>query len=125
MIFLRRSEILALHRRLIEEFGGAPGVLNEGALESAVVAPENRRWYEEADIVACAAAYAWHFTQAHAFVDGNKRVGAAAMEVFLIANGARVEASDDALSKLIMRIASGDLDRDGTERWLRRRVRSD
>jgi death on curing protein len=123
MIFLRKSEVLALHHALIDEFGGSHGVLNEGALESALVAPENRRYYEDAGLAACAAAYAYHFTQAHAFVDGNKRVGAGAMEQFLVANGAALVADDDSIYDLIMGIADGSLARDDVERWLHERVR--
>src|SRR5207237_3478316 len=95
VIFLRKTDILELHGRLLAEHGGAAGLISEGALESALIAAENRRWYEAADLAACAAAYAYHLTQAHAFLDGNKRVGAAAMEVFLLANGAELGAEDD------------------------------
>lgn len=119
MIFLRKSEVLELHRILIEEFGGSPGLLNEGALESALVAAENRHAYEQADL---AATCAYHLTQAHAFLDGNKRVGAAAMEVFLQVNRATLDASDDELYVLIMSIADGSLSRDAVETWLRPRV---
>ena len=122
MIFLRKVEILEVHRRLLAEHGGAPGILNEGALESALVAAENRRWYEEADLAACAATYAYHLTQAHAFMDGNKRVGAAAMEVFLVANNAGLNAEDDEIYHLIMGLASGTLTREEVEAWLRSRV---
>lgn len=123
MIFLRKTDLLELHRRLLAEHGGSDGILNEGALESALIAAENRRFYEDADLAACAATYAFHLTQAHAFVDGNKRVGAAAMEVFLVANCVEVEADDDELYELIMGIASGERPRPGVEEWLRSRLR--
>ena len=60
---------------------------------------------------------------AHAFVDGNKRVAAAATRVFLLVNDVSVEASEDALYDLFMGIASGELDREAVENWLRARVR--
>ena len=123
MIFLRKGEVLELHRRLIEEYGGSHGLLNEPALESALVAPENRNYYEQADLIGCAAAYAYHFTQAHAFVDGDKRVGAAAMETFVVANGGGLAATDDEIYECIMSIANGSMSRDDVERWLRQRVR--
>lgn len=123
MIFLRRVEILELHRRLVAEHGGADGILNEGALDSALISAENRRWYEEADIAACAATYAYHLTQAHAFLDGNKRVGAAAMEVFLLANDLELNADDDDIYELIMGIASGTCAREEVEAWLRSRLK--
>ena len=74
MIFLRKSDIVALQHVLIDEFGGSHGLRDAGALESAVVAAENRHHYEQSDHAALAATYAFHLTQAHAFVDGNKRV---------------------------------------------------
>jgi death on curing protein len=119
MTFLTKLELLEIHRRAIDEFGGAQGLLDEGALESALIAAENRAWYENADLVGCAAAYAFHLTAAHAFVDGNKRVAAAATEVFVLVNGAEIDASDDALYELFIGIASGELSREQVEGWLR------
>jgi death-on-curing protein len=123
VIFLTKSEVLALHDRSIREFGGAAGIRDEGAFESALVAAENRVWYESADLVACAATYAYHLAMAHAFVDGNKRVAAAATETFLVANEARLEASDGELYDLFMSMAAGAIDRRQVEDWLRRHVR--
>lgn len=124
MILLRKADIIAMHERAIQEFGGSSGIRDEGGLESAVVAADNRVWYEQADEVACAATYAFHLTMAHAFVDGNKRVAAAAMEAFLIANDLEVEANDDELHHVFLAIAAGEMARDALEQWLRPRVRS-
>jgi death-on-curing protein len=123
MIFLRKVEILDLHRRLLAAFGGTDGVLSEGALESALIAAENRHWYEGADLAGCAAAYVYHLTQAHAFLDGSKRVGAAAMEVYLLVNEAALLASDDEIYEQVMSIASGRRSRSDVEGWLRPRIR--
>lgn len=122
MIFLRKSEIVALHHQLIDAYGGSHGTLNDGALESALVAAENRHYYENAGLVECAATYGWHLTQAHAFVDGNKRVGAGAMEVFLISNGFRIDASDGQLYELIMNVADSTATRQDVEAWLSSRL---
>ena len=119
MIFLSKTEVLAIHSRAIEEFGGSAGLRNEGALESALVAAENRSYYEGADLCACAATYAYHLTQAHAFVDGNKRVAAASTEVFIILNGG-LDATDDELYDLFLKIASSELGRDAVEESFRR-----
>jgi death on curing protein len=122
MMFLTKSDLLEIHHRVIAEFGGSEGILNEGALESALVAAENRAWYENADLVACAAAYAFHLTSAHAFVDGNKRVAAAATETFVLINDAQLDASDDDLYQLFIGIASGIYPRVQVEEWLRSRI---
>ncbi len=105
-----------------QPLGEPPCKLNEGALESALIAAENRAWYENADLVGCAAAYAFHLTSAHAFVDGNKRVAAAATEVFVLVDGAEINASDDELYELFIGIASGTLSREQVEGWLRGRM---
>jgi len=122
MTFLTRLELLEIHRRAIDEFGGSQGLLNEGALELALIAAENRAWYEGANLVGCAAAYAFHLTSAHAFVNRTKRVAAAATEVFVLANGAEINASDDELYDVFIGIASGELSRDQVEGWLRDRL---
>ena len=83
LLFLRLHEVLGIHARGIEESGGLHGVRDAGALEAALTAAENRAYYEQATLSTCAATYAYHLTQAHAFVDGNKRVAAAAAEIFL------------------------------------------
>ena len=77
MKFPDKLDVLTVHAILIAETGGSSGLRDEGALESALAAVENRHHDEAADAAMCAAAYAFHLTQAHAFVDGNKRVAAA------------------------------------------------
>jgi death-on-curing protein len=122
MILLRKVEVLEMHRRSLAEFGGLAGIRDEGAFESALVAVDNRVAYEQADVLACAATYAYHLTMAHAFVDGNKRVAAAAMRVFLLVNEVEIVATEDALYGLFIAIASGEMRCDGVEEWLRARV---
>ena len=119
MRFLRKKDILLFHNRSIERFGGVHGVTNDPGLDSALIAAENRFHYEQADVAACAAAYAYHLTMAHAFLDGNKRVAAVATEVFIAINDMELGASDDELYDLFMSIASGSLRRDDVEVALR------
>jgi len=76
-----------MQARAIEEFGGLHGVRDVGALEAALTAAENRVYDEQASLSVCAATYAYHLTQAHAFLDGNKRIAAAVAEIFLELNG--------------------------------------
>jgi death-on-curing protein len=87
MRFPDKLDVLTIHARLIEETGGSGGLRDQGSLESALAAAENRYNYEKADLITCAATYAFHLTQAHAFVDGNKRIAAAITETFLEDNG--------------------------------------
>jgi death on curing protein len=88
-------------------------------LESALTAAENRHHYENADLIACAAAYAYHLAQAHAFVDGNKRIAAAITETFLESNGSRLVMGDEEIVQLFVKSASGTLSRDQVESLLR------
>jgi death-on-curing protein len=66
--------VLKFHYKLIERYGGSHGLRDQGALESALAATQNRYFYEEANLATCAATYAYHLSQAHAFIDGNKRI---------------------------------------------------
>jgi death on curing protein len=109
--------VLAVHARAIEEFGGLRGIRDEGALEAALRAVENRAYYEQATLTTCAATYAYHLTQAHAFLDGNKRVAAAVAEIFLELKGAELRATDDDVVALFLAIASGQVARQDVEQW--------
>lgn len=115
MIFPRKAKIIEYHAQQIERFGGSHGLRDEGALESALAAAENRHYYEEADLVVCAATYAYHLCKAHAFIDGNKRIAAEAAELFLEINRASLRASDDELEELILGIAAGEITREEVE----------
>ena len=81
MIFPDKLDVLTIHARLIAETGGTQGLRDEALLESALTAAKNRYHYETADVVSCAATYAFHLTQSHAFFDGNKRVAARSQRV--------------------------------------------
>jgi death on curing protein len=118
VIFLAKAKVVEYHARLIERFGGSYGLRDEGAIESAVAAAPNRRHYKDADIVKCAATYAYHFSQAHAFIDGNKWIAAAVMELFLNINQASLQASDAEVENLILGIAASRITRDEAERIL-------
>ncbi|MDM8541677.1 type II toxin-antitoxin system death-on-curing family toxin [Desulfococcaceae bacterium HSG9] len=116
MIFLCKQELIEIHKKLIDEFGGAHGLRDVAALESTVAVSENRAYYEDADISICAATYAYHITQAHAFIDGNKRIAAATSEIFLKINGGSLNALNNEIYELFMSIAAGEKSRDEVEK---------
>jgi death-on-curing protein len=120
--FPDKLDVLAIHARLIAETGGSTGLREEGALESALTAAENRQYYEGADLATCAATYAYHLSQAHAFIDGNKRIAAAVSETFLEVNDARLEMTNDKVVELFLSIAAGRLNRDDVEKVFRAHV---
>ena len=121
MRYLTLAEALELHRRIIQQSGGAPGVRDLGALESAVAQP--RMTFGGSDlypgIVEKAAALGYCLIQNHPFVDGNKRVGHAAMETFLVLNRHEIAASVDEQEQVVLAVASGTLTREGLIQWLR------
>lgn len=122
MKFPDKLDVLTAHARLIAETGGSAGLRDEGLLESALAAVENRHGYKDADLATCAATYAYHLTQAHAFVDGNKRVAAAVTETFLESNGSQLAMTDEEIVRLFLDIAAGLLSRDEVERLFRAKI---
>jgi death-on-curing protein len=120
MRYLTLGEVMALHRAVLESSGGATGLRDLPALESAVAQP--RATFDGVDlhgsITAKAAALAYSLALNHAFVDGNKRVAHAAMEVFLELNGLELRASIDEQETLFLNLAAGRSSRRELEAWL-------
>ena len=120
MRYISLSEVLELHRRIIEESGGSTGLRDLGGLESAIAQPRmtfgGRDLYPT--LIEKAAALCFSLIQNHPFIDGNKRVGHAAMEVMLIVNGYAIYASVDGQEQVILGLASGDVSRDKLVEWL-------
>lgn len=115
MNFVDKSSILLIQAKLIERYGGIHGLRDEGTLESAINAAENRYNYETEDLAKLTATYAYHLSQAHAFLDGNKRIAAAAAGVFLEINGAWLDATENEIIELFLDIAAGKLSREQVE----------
>ena len=124
MRYLTLREVLELHRRIIAQSGGSLGVLNFGALESALAQPRMTFGREELYPSAAekALALGYSLIKNHPFVDGNKRTGHAAMETFLVLNGFEIEASVDEQERVILEIASGEMDRAAFSAWLHAHV---
>ena len=124
MRFLTLGEVVELHRRLVAQTGGATNVRDLGALESAVAQP--RMTVAGADayptIGSKAAALGFSLIRNHPFVDGNKRVGHAAMATFLILNGFELRSAVDEAERLILGVASGELGREALEDWVERHL---
>jgi death-on-curing protein len=120
MRWLSLAEVLDLHRRLIEQSGGLPGLRDLGLLEASLAQPHQSSgrvdlYPELSDKVA---ALGFSLIQNHPFVDGNKRIGHAAMETTLVLNGSELDATVDASEAVVLVVASGELDREGFSRWV-------
>jgi death-on-curing protein len=123
-VWLSREEVAYLHDSSIRQFGGSPGVRDEGLIASAIARPTNLWSYEpDADLAALAAAYAFGLAKNHGFIDGNKRIGFLAMGVFLYVNGWRLEAAEPEAVVVMVELASGRRSEQELAAWLRERIR--
>ena len=124
MRYLTLSEVLYVYEQVMRQSGGAVGVRDLGALESAVAQPRMTGGGEELypTVAEKAAALGFSLVLNHPFVDGNKRVGHAAMETFLLLNGWEIRASVDEQERVILQLAAGDLRRDQFADWIRAHV---
>lgn len=122
MRFLTLDEVLALHAEQIRRFGGLPGLRDSALLESALAMPRATFDGEllHSTPFEAAAAYLFHLARNHPFVDGNKRAALAAALVFLWLEGYGVEVDDDALTDLVVGVASGDVAKSETAVFLQR-----
>ena len=120
MRHLSLGEVVDLHQALIERSGGAAGIRDIGGLESALTQP--RATFDGRDlhptIVQKAAALGFSLTLNHPFIDGNKRVAHAAMEVFLLLNGWELLGTVDEHERLMLELADGHLTREQLTSWL-------
>ncbi len=111
------ADVLGMHTVLIQRYGGAPGVRDPGALESALFRPQTG-YYD--DIVAEAAALLESLAINHPFVDGNKRIAFAAIDVFLRINGWSLQRSPMQIhAEMIQMFETGTFDIAHLDPWLR------
>lgn len=118
-IWLTRELVGAIHFKQLKLFGGPAGLRDEGALESALGRPMNRWGYDEGDLAALAAAYAFGIARNHPFVDGNKRASLLALVTFLGLNGIDFVADEAEAVVIIRSVAAGEVDEIGLARWIR------
>ena len=118
--YLAIEEVLELHKLLLQQTGGAEGIRDLGALESAVAQPSMTFAETELypNLTDEAASLAFSLIKNHPFIDGNKRTGHAAMEVTLLLNGYEIEADIDTQEQVILNVALSELSRDELIRWL-------
>ena len=119
-VFLNLAEVQYLHEQSIIRFGGTHGARDIGLAQSAMASARNTWNYGGGDWFDTAAAYAFHLAQAQAFLDGNKRTGAAAALAFLRRNGFPVIIDDGSLADAMVAIAERRLDKPGLAAVLRR-----
>lgn len=120
MIILHdRAFIEAIHAELLRQHGGAPGLRDEGLLESALNRPLQKMNYTKADINELAAAYLFGLVKNHPFIDGNKRTAFLAADVFLALNGWSIEATQEEIIAFVLGVAASEIDEAGATQFFR------
>ena len=119
--WLEVEDVLLAQRVAINVFGGLHGIRDRTALESAIAQPRASFGGEllHPTVFDQAAAYAFHITRNHPFLDGNKRAGLIAARIFLGLNAWYLAEADPDLSEAMLAVASGDLDKAGLSILLR------
>src|SRR5262245_390080 len=108
-VFLTLDEAIEIHRDQIARHGGSEGIRDLGLLNSALAMPMATfgGQFLHSDLYEIAAAYLFHLVKNHPFLDGNKRVGAVAANVFLFMNDVRFEPDQDKYTDLVLRVVTG------------------
>ncbi|HHV15579.1 MAG TPA: type II toxin-antitoxin system death-on-curing family toxin [Gelria sp.] len=124
--FLTKEFVLHFHRQLLSEYGGRPGLRDEGLLESALAQAQMTidGEYLHRDIFEMAAAYGYHICQNHAFIDGNKRLALVAIDTFLQMNGWELIADEKETYVTILRLAAGELNKQQLSKWIKEHVQT-
>ncbi|KAF0146456.1 MAG: death on curing protein [Nitrospirae bacterium] len=121
LIFLTLAEVTEIHADQISRYGGSSGIRDINLLSSAVAMPyaSFSGDFLHSDVYEMAAAYAFHISQNHPFIDGNKRTALATALVFLELNGISIADAEGKLYKAMLSIASGKMDKPGFAEVLR------
>lgn len=115
--------VFAVHERQVAEHGGAIGVRDPGAIESAMARPRNLAAYGDPDLADLAAAYAYSIAKNHGFADGNKRTAWVIARTFLAINGCTLTFDDADAVLTVESLAAGTMDEGAFAQWLRERMR--
>ena len=118
-VWIDAAVALAIHDRQLAEHGGAVGVRDPGALESALARPVNQWAYGEDDCCALAAAYGFGVARNHPFADGNKRAAWVLARLFLRLNGVTLQYSPEDAIRTVIALAAGELTEPDLAQWFR------
>ena len=120
--WIEKRVVLVYHDELLAEHGGAPGIRDEGLLESALARPKNIAAYGGAKptLFRPAAAYASGLLRNHPFIDGNKRTALVVAIAFLELNGISLTAGQEETYLTIDDLAAGRITEHAFEAWLKR-----
>jgi death-on-curing protein len=118
--FLTIEQVLAIHQKMIERYGGDPTIRDLGLIDSAVMMPQQSFGgeYLHASVASMASAYLFHLCSNHGFADGNKRTALGAALVFLDANGYELSLTKNELEQVTLDVAEGKMNKENLTRLL-------
>lgn len=121
MKYLTKEQMIYLHKRIIQEYGGIEGIRNEGLLESAIASPfqifSSTEFYPTIEEKAARLGYG--LVCNHCFLDGNKRIGAHAMLVFLALNDIQLTFTQEELIQIFLDLAAANSDYNSLLVWIK------
>ena len=123
---LTLDQLLELHSQTIHRHGGSPGIRDQGLIESALAQPSATFGGVELypTIVEKACALAFSLIKNHGFIDGNKRIGTAALDAFLRLNGYELDVGADEGERAILEVASGVMPRQPFTEWVKQHTQA-
>jgi death-on-curing protein len=118
-------EVCRIHDILIEKFGGAKGIRDKNALDSALQRPfstfDKKELYPTP--VEKAAALIESIITNHPFIDGNKRTGYVLMRLMLIRNGLDILTSENIKYDFVISISKGELKFEVIKNWIEKNIK--
>ncbi len=118
-VWIETGLIHAVHDEQLAEHGGGTGVRDDNLLESALARPQQLANYGTPDVADLAASYGYGISRNHPFIDGNKRTGFVALELFLALNDFDLVAPDTDCVLTMLSVAAGDIDEVTLAAWVR------
>lgn len=124
-VYITLDQVIKLHRAILESSGGSQGIRDQGGLESALSQPKMEAFAQELypTIAEKAAMLGFLLIANHPFIDGNKRIGHAAMEAFLMLNDHEIEADVDEQETIILQVAAGQMNKEYFTEWVKRVIK--
>jgi death-on-curing protein len=121
-VWLEPEVALAIHDRQLAEHGGLQGLRDPDALQAVLERPRHKWAYGETDPANLSAAYAWGMARSHPFADGNKRMAWVLARLFLVLNGFGLDHGAEETIRIVLALASGELEEDALAAWIRARL---
>jgi death-on-curing protein len=118
--YLTLEEVLDLYNGVMQQSGGSAGIRSLGGVQSALAQPLMTFGGNDLypTLVEKASALGYSLVMNHPFVDGNKRIGHAAMETFLVLDGFEIDSPLEEQEEVILKLAAGELSREAFTEWL-------